>query len=276
MSGDGAPSGVSAVEERLAVGADGEELAVRWWRPRRSGGSAVLYMHGFGSSQDGEKAGYFRRRLLEAGAAFCSFDFRGHGDSGGSLSALTFTRNLGDLAAVYDWLAARWDGPVVFFGSSMGGATALWAAAREPERFAAGLAIAPALGMEASLARRVGEDGMEHWRTTGSLRLESELVSTDMGWGLMEDLARYRPEALGERYRTPSLIFQGLRDDSVDWRMVSSVVEACSEHGGGAAEVELHLFAAGDHRLLAHRDVLWDLTRGFLQRRGLLTAAGPG
>lgn len=252
-------------EHRVAVrggGGEGEEveLAVRWQCPAQAR-LAFLYLHGFGSSQGGEKAAYFRRRAAADGHAFCSFDFRGHGASGGDLPGLTFSRNLEDAGTVLAWLRPRWDGPLVFFGSSVGGATALWLAAGRPDVFAAGLAIAPAIGMEAALRRRVGEEGLAAWRRSGRLPMRNELVETELAWGLMEDLAGYPPQELPARYRTPTLLFQGVEDASVDWRTVVDFTAACD------APVELHLFAGGDHRLLAQRPHLWSLATAFLAAR---------
>lgn len=251
-------------EHRVAVPAGGggpeAELSVRWQHPDAAR-LAFFYLHGFGSSQGGEKATYFRRRAAEANHAFCSFDFRGHGDSGGTLPGLTLSRNLEDAETVLAWLRRRWDGPLVFFGSSVGGATAMWLAERHPESFAAGLAIAPALGMEAELQRRVGEAGLEEWRRSGRLPMRNELVETELSWSLMEDLAHYPPDVLPATYRTPTLIFQGAGDESVDWRAVATFAAACD------APVELHLFADGDHRLLAQRPRLWELAAGFLATR---------
>lgn len=250
-------------EHRVPVTAgDGSaavELAVRWQRPEAAD-LAFLYLHGFGSSQGGDKATYFRRRATDAGHAFCSFDFRGHGDSAGELPGYLFSQGVEDAATVLAWLRQRWDGPLVFFGSSVGGATALWLAARQPQAFDAGLAIAPALAMEASLRRRLGEEGIAAWRRSGRLPMRTELVDTELLWELMDDLAAYDPAALAAAYRTPALLFQGAHDDSVDWRSVAEFTAACD------APVELHLFADGDHRLLARRPDLWSLATAFLAR----------
>src|SRR5947209_8506113 len=53
-----------------------------------SPGLCFLYLHGLGSDQDGEKADFFRRRAQAGGFAFCSFDFEGHGRSGGDTRGL--------------------------------------------------------------------------------------------------------------------------------------------------------------------------------------------
>ncbi|HEX2254893.1 MAG TPA: alpha/beta fold hydrolase [Thermoanaerobaculia bacterium] len=252
-------------EHRLGLGG-GEDVAVRFAAPQDAE-LAILYLHGFGSCQDGEKAAYFRRRALASGFAFCSFDFRGHGRSGGSLADLTMTRNLDDAEAVAAWLGERWSGPMAFFGSSMGAAAGLWLAARRPKgpagRLGAGVCIAPALHLRRSLAERCGPEGLAHWRRTGRLRMSTDLVSADLGWCLMDDLATYPAAELAPLQRAPALILQGSADESVDWREVAAFAAACPV---GSA-VELHLFAGGDHRLISWKDRLWELAAGFLRPR---------
>lgn len=252
-------------EETLWLDGPGgrERLAMRFDAPADRRRPAFLYLHGFGSGQDREKAVAFRARAQEAGFGFCSFDFRGHGRSGGTMERLTMSRNLDDAEAAAAWLAERWQGPLAFFGSSMGAATAMWLAALRPDgpaaRLAAGVAIAPALGLERSLAAMCGPDGLARWRESGRLPVENELVSCELGWELMEDLARHPPAELPPRYRTPTLVLQGTADDSVPWRETADIATGCRP-----GLVEVHLFAGGDHRLVGEIDRMWQLARGFL------------
>jgi pimeloyl-ACP methyl ester carboxylesterase len=259
--------------ERIAIADGGREvshLAVRFDPPRfdpSAGADApcFLYLHGFGSHQDGEKAEFFRARALDAGFGFCSFDFQGHGRSGGSLVDLTLTRNLADIRSVQAWLAERGVSRLVLVGSSMGGGTALWHAAREPESVVAGLHIAPALELDRALLSWAGPERVRAWRETGRIRYESELVSCDLSWGLIEDLRAHPAEELALRLRTPTLLLQGRRDATVSWRNVADFAARCR-----AEAVELHLFADGDHRLTDRKERLWGLMLEFLRGRGLL------
>ena len=209
--------------ERLAV-TDGEgrevsHLAVRF-DPAPEGSQpplGILYLHGFGSHQAGEKAEFFRARAREAGIPFCSFDFQGHGASGGVLAELTLTRNLADVARVRALLA--WAGP---------------------ERTRA-------------------------WRDSGRIHFENEHVSSELSWSLIEDLRAHPAEQLAQRLKTPALLLQGKRDTSVSWRHVADFAARCRSE-----EVELHVFADGDHRLTDRKGRLWDLMQEFLRGRGLL------
>lgn len=254
-------------------GRPASHLAVRFDRPSGDFPLCLLYLHGFGSRQSGEKADFFRSRALASGLAFCSFDFQGHGDSGGSMRELTFSRNLADTGRVYDFLRQRGIERVALVGSSMGGATALWYAALhpgQPEQVVAGLHIAPAVGLEHGLASWAGPERLRRWQEEGVISFSNELVTADLGWELMEDLARYPLADLLPRYRTPTLLLQGKRDESVAWRDVVEFATTCAYD-----EIELHLFADGDHRLTDRKERLWQLMLGFLADRGLTSLGAP-
>ena len=169
--------------ERISIVENGREvshLAVRFDPPPHGAGSAgdrpcFLYLHGFGSEQAGEKAEFFRARALAAGFGFCSFDFQGHGRSGGEMGHLTLTRNLEDVARVHALLRERGCGRLILAGSSMGGGTALWYSMLHPEEIVAGLHIAPALEMEKGLLAWAGAERARAWQETGSVQFRNEL-----------------------------------------------------------------------------------------------------
>jgi pimeloyl-ACP methyl ester carboxylesterase len=264
------------MRERLPVaGADGDasHLAVRLTQPGGANRSrfAFLYLHGFGSAQSGEKADYFRQRAVAERIPFCSFDFQGHGESGGSMRELTFSRNLEDLAAVHDFLVGQGLGTVVLLGSSMGGATALWHAARRPAQVLASLLIAPAVGMGRGLERWAGEERLDEWRGNGSIRYSNATVTADLGWNLIADLRRFDLEVLSAAYRTPTLVLQGMQDDTVDYREVTRFV---ARSPGGLFRIRL--FADGDHRLTGRKEELWREMRDFLVEHRLLPPADRG
>ena len=260
------PRGI--IMERIPIVENGREvshLAVRFDRPLQADPlrPCILYLHGFGSQQSGEKAEFFRRRGLESGFAFCSFDFQGHGQSGGDFGSLTLTRNLEDVARVHGFLRARGQERLILLGSSMGGGTALWYSALHPEEIAAGLHIAPALELDRGLLDWAGEEGARRWQETGTIHYENDLVSCELGWGLIEDLRTYSQERLLAEYRTPALLLQGKLDTSVSWRSVVDFVTRAFP------DLELHLFADGDHRLTDRKERLWELMGEFLRGRGL-------
>jgi pimeloyl-ACP methyl ester carboxylesterase len=256
--------------ERIPIVENGREvshLAVRFDPPPAASAETrdrpcFLYLHGFGSEQSGEKAEFFRARALAAGFGFCSFDFQGHGLSGGEMAGLTLTRNLEDVGRVHAFLHERGYRRLILTGSSMGGATALWYSMRRPEEIVAGLHIAPALEIDKGLLAWAGPERARAWQETGRIHFQNEFVSCELGWGLIEDLRAHPLETLLTNYRTPALLLQGKLDAMVPWKTVADFAVRCPFQ-----EIELHLFADGDHRLTDRKDRLWALMAEFLRGR---------
>jgi pimeloyl-ACP methyl ester carboxylesterase len=261
------------IERRRPGGRETSHLAVLYGVPPAAGGAAAaerlcfLYLHGFGSDQSGEKAEFFRRQALAAGCAFCSFDFEGHGRSGGGMRGLTLTRNLENVATVAAWLAEAGHPRVCLIGSSMGAGTGLWFSALHPERVVAGLHIAPALALARSLLDWAGPERTALWQETGTVQFANDTVSCELGWELIEDLRAHRIDDLQSRYRTPALLLQGRLDASVPWRSVADFATRCPYR-----DIELHLFVNGDHRLTDRKTRLWELMLEFLRGHQLLAA----
>ncbi len=108
---------------------------------------AVICCHGMLSTKDGPKHVMLAEELERAGLACLRFDFAGRGASEGRLEDLCFSGQVDDLEAAIDLLAARGVQRLGLFGSSMGGAVALLAAARDERVVAiATLAGARAIG----------------------------------------------------------------------------------------------------------------------------------
>ncbi|MCP4664387.1 MAG: alpha/beta hydrolase [bacterium] len=238
--------------------------------PCDDGTLAVLYVHGFGSYQSGQKATFFRRRMLAHGIAFCSFDFQGHGESGGSLFDLSMSRNLSDIGRVHGYLRARGYERIILMGSSMGGGSALWYAALHPQDIVAGVHLAASVSLHENLLRTLSPEEVRRWERDGKMWFTSELVDCEISWNLIEDLRSFQLERLRSLYRTPTLLIHGQQDDTVPWRQVIDFATECEYD-----ELEVHLFADGDHRLIDRLEHLGKLMLGFLSARGIVPEAAP-
>ncbi len=251
------------VRLEIPVGEAGETLALRLDAPR--GGAeapfTVLYFHGFGSRQAGEKAEFFRRSVLGAGFPFASLDFRGHGESGGDMRGITLSRQLEDALAARRALEERGRRRFALLGSSFGGLTGLWHAALHSENVVAGLHLAPALGLGEEIAAQLGPEGVARWRREGARRFSNDLGTWDIGWGFVEDFEAYPVERLVGLQRTPALLFQGALDDQVSWIRVRDFAAACPD-----GRVELVLYEDGGHRLTERLEEIWRKMRGFLEQ----------
>lgn len=104
-------------------------------------GPGVVFLGGFKSDMQGEKAQHLEAWAQRTGRAFLRFDYSGHGQSSGD-----FTDGcIGDWATdAQAAIAQLTDGPQVLVGSSMGGWISLLTARAMPEKIAGLVTIAAA------------------------------------------------------------------------------------------------------------------------------------
>jgi alpha-beta hydrolase superfamily lysophospholipase len=232
---------------------------------------AVLWVHGFGSVRGGEKAAAVRAECGRRGWAFAAFDFRGHGQSGGRMPDLRASGLLDDLASVRQFLLSRGHTRLGLVGSSMGGFAAAWFTAHNPDAVVGCVLLAPAFGFLDRRWGRLTRDEREAWRNTGRLRVTNDWVDTEIGYGLVEERARFRPADLAAGWRTPALIFHGLADDAVPDSDSLEFVRRVR-----FPRVELRLLKDGDHRLTAYKDeIAAEAGRFFARLLETVRANGP-
>jgi pimeloyl-ACP methyl ester carboxylesterase len=215
----------------------------------RGGRSAVLFVHGFGSNRRGGKVGAFRAACARQGWNFAAFDFRGHGDSSGSMLELRGSGLQADLDAVRIHLSEQGVDRLFLVGSSMGGWAASWYARAHPEGVAALALIAPAFRFLQLRSEGLDEQALQVWRQTRRMCFTNQWVDVELGYGLIEERDQFDPDALADGWRTPTLIFHGVRDEVVPWRDTTALLERTN-----FPHVEARFFRDGDHRLLEQAD----------------------
>ena len=212
---------------------------------------ATLWVHGFGSHRGGEKAEAVRNECASRGWAFAAFDFRGHGESTGTMHELRASQLLEDLAAVRDWLAERGHARLGLVGSSMGGFSSAWFTKQNADRVLGCVLLAPAFGFLERRWESLSPEERDEWRRTGRRRVKNDWVDVEIGYGLVEEREQFSPQLLVRGWRTPSLLFHGLADDTVpdsDSLFFLRHVEY--------PRVELRLLKDGDHRLTAYKGAI--------------------
>jgi len=192
---------------------------------RRRPKAIVLFMPGYTSVRNGEKAQAYREAARDAGLAWLAFDPRGHGDSSGKIRELTLHRHVEDLGAAHA-VAQSVAPTVIGVGSSLGGLTMAVFAASQQNGFSHITAIAPGFGF------------FERWSRVPKSRWPEGMTAAAIASARTATTARIAP-----RVRTPMLVWHGMRDEAVDWRQSVRFAQRCP------AFVEVRLFNDGDHRL---------------------------
>jgi pimeloyl-ACP methyl ester carboxylesterase len=221
---------------------------------------AIIFIHGFGSVRNGEKAVALEAACARGGLAFAAFDCRGHGQSDGQMRDLRPTRLLEDLAAVRDFLTGHGLRRLGLVGSSMGGFAGAWFAAGAAEVRACVL-IAPAFRFLERRWESLSDLERDYWKKAGVVRYRNEHIDVEVGYGLMEERTLFPPGELAARWTKPALIFHGLRDDTVP---VEDSLDFLRQ--AASPDVELRIFRDRDHRLTASKEEMASEAVRFLVR----------
>jgi uncharacterized protein len=208
----------------------------------------IFYLHGFASSPASTKGRYFSDRLQEHGVTLVCPDLNAP-----SFTTLTITRMLEQL----DGRVARAGGaPVMLMGSSLGGTLAILAAARWPARVTRVVLLAPAVMFAKPGHHLLPPERIDEWRRRGSLPFYHYAgnAERDLDYAFYEDSLGYDP--FNAVMPQPTLIFQGLRDASVDYRTVE-------QFANSRPNVMLSRLD-DDHQLIASLPRMWNDIQPFL------------
>ena len=166
---------------------------------------------------------------------------------------MTITRMLGQLEAE---ISRSGDAPATLIGSSLGGALAILAAARLPARVDRLVLMAPAVMFAKPGHHLLPVERVEEWRRRGALPFfhYADNEERELDYAFYEDSLRYDP--FDATVSQPTLIFQGLRDASVDYRTVEHFARS-------RPNVTLSLLD-DDHQLIASLPRMWNDMQPFL------------
>jgi uncharacterized protein len=207
----------------------------------------ILYLHGFASSAQSTKASWFAERFREHAVEFRCPDFNEP-----DFATLTLTRMLDRLGAEL----ARATEPVMLMGSSLGGTLAILAAAKTPSRVAKLVLMAPAVMFAKPGHHLLTPDRIDEWQRRGALSFFHHGYGEErlLNYTFYEDSLRH--DAFEAAFDQPTLIFQGVRDASVDCRTVEAFART-------RPNVTLSLLD-DDHQLIASLPRMWDSIAEFV------------
>jgi uncharacterized protein len=208
----------------------------------------VVYLHGFASSSKSTKASYFADRFSAHGMSLSCPDFNEP-----AFETLTVTRMIERLGVE---LARARSRDVTLIGSSLGGTVAILAACRFADRVGRLVLLAPAVMFAKPGHHLLPPERIDEWRRRGALPFFHHAYGADrlLQFAFYRDSVQH--DAFGAAFSQPALVFQGLRDTSVDPRTVEAFAAA-------RPNVTLSLLD-DDHQLIASLPRIWDGLADFL------------
>lgn len=166
-----------------------------------------LYLHGFASSPQSQKAVYFARKYQQLGIKLNIIDFNQP-----DFANLTLTRQINQ---VNDLLQQQARQQFILIGSSFGGLTANWAAHQSSPNIKALILLAPALNFRNYWLNQISSETLAQWQQQGSLPIyhygeKKELLLNYLFW---QDLQIYDDSLIN--HNIPTLIFHGIHDETI-------------------------------------------------------------
>lgn len=198
-----------------------------------------IWLHGFASGPQSRKGLFLRDRLEERGVHLVIPDLNLP-----AFESLTVSRMLAQVDKL-----AQGDGPVVLFGSSLGGFTAATWAATRPGRTAALVLLAPAFVLGERWQARMEPADLARWRSEGRFLFDHYATGRKepLALAFLDDALTHAPFPLPQ---APTLVLQGARDEVVEPALAR---EFARRMEGRARLVELD----DGHELTADLPRLW-------------------
>ncbi len=229
--------------------ADGAQLAFEHFE---GDGPGILFLSGFNSNMQGDKALFLDAWCREQGRQFTRFDYFGHGESSGDFTQGTIGRWIEDAVSVLDQVCT---GPQLLVGSSMGGWIMLQLALARPERIVALVGIAPAPDFtEAMIDGGLSPEQRLQLELSGFCDIENCYDDGEpytISRNLLEEGSRHCLLHADEiAIEVPLRILHGQRDDDVPWERSLLLADKLA-----SSDVEIQLVKDGDHRLSRAHDL---------------------
>lgn len=237
-----------------------DDIVLRGYRRRGGGHRSGVFIHGFRSHCDGEKARRLSGLAGTRGHAWLRFDQRGCGRSTGAFRRFTLSKAIADLHRVLDALNER---SYVLVGSSLGALIAVHTASTAGHRIDGLVLIAPALRFtQRFLHDHLDARRLERWRRRGYRWFPDLYTGTcyRLDYAFCADALRYG-EPPG-RLPCPVRVIHGTRDELLPLRDTETWLG-----GLDCPDAGLEIIDGGDHRLTGwsdiiarHTDNLWNET----------------
>ncbi len=162
------------------------------------------------SNKESGKLVSLSRMLAERGILALRFDFACAGESSGKFEEITYSGEVEDLTAAFNFILRYQVKKVGVLGSSMGGTAALLFAAKE-KRVTALVTIAAPVHPEKFTDRLLTPDEIKQWREVGFIPYHGHRINVS----LLDELEKINIPAEIKKISCPVLIIHGDADQTV-------------------------------------------------------------
>lgn len=210
----------------------------------------VLFLPGYGSNMNGQKAESLEEFCRSLGHSYLRFDYTGHGASEGVLSEGTIGTWKKDVLFVLDELA---EGPQILVGSSIGGWLMLLAAIARPEKTAALVGISTAADHIVTSFNSLPLETRKEFEEKGEWTVptkHSEEGHYKFSMDFLKEAENHCVLQSPIPITCPVRLIHGLKDEDVPWHISMQVAERVL-----SPDVDVILRRHGQHRMSEKDDI---------------------
>ncbi|KAJ3611216.1 hypothetical protein NHX12_021232 [Muraenolepis orangiensis] len=232
---------------QFAARPDLPKLAYRRVKGKSPG---VVFLPGYGSSMNGQKAEALEEFCRSLGHAYLRFDYTGHGASEGVFAEGTIGTWKKDVLYVLDELV---EGPQIMVGSSIGGWLMLLAAIARPEKTAALVGISTAADHLVTTFNSLPLETRKEYEEKGVWTVptrHSEDGEYRFNMAFLREAENHRVLQSPIPVTCPIRLLHGLKDEDVPWHVSMQVAERVL-----SADVDVILRRHGQHRMAEKDDI---------------------
>jgi len=205
----------------------------------------VLFLPGFHSTMNGDKARYLEQHCQALGLQFTRFDYSGHGDSHGLFEEGSIAQWRDDALSILDKVCT---GPQILIGSSMGGWLAILVALERPERIAGilGIASAPDLTDEI-IVPALSAEQLQALKNGDTIEIENDYENIDphrFRQALLDTGSQCSVLNRSLPIHCPVRLLHGLADTDIPWSLSERLLDRLE-----STDATLTLIKGADHRL---------------------------
>ena len=208
-------------------------------------GLTIVFLSGFRSDMNGNKAIFMEGFCKKLGLGFVRFDYSGHGSSGHDFKECTIGTWLKDALKVIDELTT---GEIILVGSSMGGWIALLAALKRKKRIKAILGIAAAPDFTEELIWQKMDEFTRHKILRDGVLMMPNCYDNKQPYPITLKLVEEGRKHLLLKDKInlscPMRFVQGMADEDVPFETAHRIASLVK-----SKDVEVHLLKNSGHRM---------------------------
>ncbi|NXT61498.1 ABHDA protein, partial [Chaetops frenatus] len=209
----------------------------------------VIFLPGFNSNMNGQKAGALQDFCKSLGHAFIRFDYTGCGSSDGKFEECTIGKWRKDVLSILDELT---DGPQILVGSSMGGWLMLHAAIARPDKVAALVGVAVAADHVVTTFKRLPIEAQKEIEEKGEWKYQTkhnEAGYYSLTYDFIREAENHCVLNSPIPVTCPIRLIHGMKDGDVPWQISMQVADRVL-----SKDVDVILRKIGQHRMSDKED----------------------